>query len=110
MIALTILLMCVVDAWKVWSRITVMTVGNPIKEQKRSYAILVAYFIDFNQYDGMATRGGRGDPPPEDRTITMLRNPRTGQIRRGLDPHLTPTKRKHGGGWEGNKTHFPRLL
>jgi hypothetical protein len=86
-----------VDAWKVWSRITVTTLGNPIEEQKKFYAILAAELID-NVFDGVSTQGvnpGGGDPPPEDRTITLLRNPRTGEIRRALDLHLTPTKRKH---------------
>jgi hypothetical protein len=108
-VALTILSMCMVDAWKVWSRITVTTLGNPIEEQKRFYAILAAELIE-NQYDGMATRGGGGDPPPKDRTITMLRNPRTGEIRRGLDLHLISTKRKCKVAGRVTLTHFPRSL
>jgi hypothetical protein len=68
--------------------------GNPVEGQKKFYAKLAAELID-NVYDGVARRDPRrGGTNNEERTVTMLRNPRTGEIRRGLDLHLTPTKRK----------------
>jgi Transposase IS4 len=57
---LTILSMCAVDAWKVWSRITVDDAGNRVETQKEFYGHLAAELID-NNYDGEKRRHQSGE-------------------------------------------------
>lgn len=90
---LTILSMCIVDSWKVWSSITKSTDGNPKETQKDFYGHLAAELID-NKYDGVQRRVIAAGEGTESGELVDVRNPRTGEIRRGLDIHLTPTKRK----------------
>jgi hypothetical protein len=47
-----ILAMCIVDSWKVWSRITTDAQGNAIEKQEQYYAHLAAKLID-NDFDGV---------------------------------------------------------
>lgn len=86
---LTILSMCMADAWKVWSLITIDKLGNPIEMQKAFYAHLAAEPI-FNNYDGVKRRNQSGENESE----AAIRNPTTGEIRRGLGIHLAKTKRR----------------
>jgi hypothetical protein len=87
--------MCLVDAWKVWNIITVDDSGRPTETQKEFYGDLAAELID-NNYDGgrieqqnHAQRSTNNEAPP-----VQVVNPRTGEIRQGVDLHLTPTKHK----------------
>jgi hypothetical protein len=48
---ISILFICLVDAWKIWSLLTVDESGKPIETQKEFYGHLAAEFID-NNYDG----------------------------------------------------------
>jgi hypothetical protein len=48
---ITILSMCLVDAWKVWSNITVNNSGKPTEAPKAFYGHLAAELID-NNYNG----------------------------------------------------------
>jgi hypothetical protein len=86
---LTILSMCMVDAWKVWSLITIDELGNPVETQKAFYAHLAAELID-NNYDGVQRRNQSGENTSE----AAIRDPTTGEIRRGLGIHLAKTKRR----------------
>jgi hypothetical protein len=48
---ITLLSMCLVDAWKVWSLITVDESGTPIETKKKFYGHFAAKLID-NNYEG----------------------------------------------------------
>jgi hypothetical protein len=99
---LTILSMCLVDAWKAWSLISVDDEGQCIETQKKFYAHLAAELID-NNYDGVSTRRrARADELEEPRQLLL--HPRTGELRRGIDLHLTPTKRRRV--IRGNRTNY----
>jgi hypothetical protein len=89
-VGLTILAMCIVDSWKVWSRITMDAQGNAVEKHKQYYAHLAAELID-NDFDGVRRRSNNATPDSQPQVETILRNPRTGEVRHGLDIHLTPT-------------------
>ena len=89
---LTILSMCFVDSWKVWSHISKDIEGTLKETQKDFYGHLAAELID-NVYDGIRRRNAAGEASGSGEVMNV-RNPRTGEIRRGLDIHLTPTKRR----------------
>ena len=88
---LTILSMCMVDAWKVWSLMTVNELNNPIETQKEFYAHLAAELID-NNYDGINRRNQSGESTSE--AATIIRDANTGEIRRGVGIHLAKAKRR----------------
>jgi hypothetical protein len=79
----------------VWSSITVDESGKPIETQKAFYGHLAAEIIDNNYNGGQIDqrinnqRFNRDDLPP-----AQVINPQTGEIRRGVDLHLTPTNRR----------------
>ena len=87
---LTLLSMCIVDSWKVWNLISKTNEGEAKETQKAFYAHLAAELID-NQYDGIRIQRNATEESPE---LNNIRNPRTGEVRMGLDIHLTPTKRQ----------------
>jgi hypothetical protein len=73
---LTILSMCLVDAWKAYSLILLDKEGQPIEAQKKFYAHLAAELID-NNYDGASTcQQARADKIDEPRQLLL--HPRTG--------------------------------
>jgi hypothetical protein len=88
-VRLTILAMCIVDSWKVWSQITMDAQGNAVEKQKQYYAHLAAELIDI---DGVRRRSNNATPDSQPRVETMLWNPRTGEVRCGFDINLTPTR------------------
>lgn len=93
-VCLSIFSMIVVDTWKVYSALTYGHERNNDngETQKEFYGKLAAELID-NRYDNI---GGRRRPPqdPEFFEDSPVINRNTGQLRSGVDAHLTPTKRR----------------
>ncbi len=90
---MTILGIIIVDAWKVWSMISCDDDGIPIENQKTFYGNLAAELID-NKIDRTRRRNENEMEPINN---LMLQDPKTGELRRGIHAHVTPTKRKRKG-------------
>jgi hypothetical protein len=83
--------MCIVDSWKVWSKMTQRN-GEPIETQKEFYSKLCTELID-NQFD---TVGRRSNVARSDSSVaaSVLIDPETNLPRSGVGIHLTPTSNK----------------
>ena len=93
---LSLLSMCFVDTWRVYSRITFGDTdgeGGPRETQKEFYSLLAEELID-NTYDYIGGQRRRVATPPAGAVDNAAIDQRTGAPRSGTDVHLTPTKRK----------------
>jgi Transposase IS4 len=93
---MSILSMCIVDAWRVWSRITIKDGGERMYEsQKEFYGHLSAELID-NTYDsvGGQTRRQESQNLDEDGLDPDLVDPLTGLARSGDGVYLRKVTRK----------------
>lgn len=92
---LSLLSMCFVDTWRVYSRITSSpTNDDGVQEtQKEFYSKLAEELID-NSYDYIGGQRRHVATPPTVPVDSSVIDQRTGAPRSGTDVHLTPTKRK----------------
>jgi Transposase IS4 len=105
---MSILSMCIVDSWRVWSRICSEEQERNKETQKAYYGNLAAELIDnnFDQVGGVARRRSRNDDD-EDPVDVDLIDPMTGLARSGDGVYLRRCTRKRK---NDNHVHQGRCL